>query len=83
MIYNMYAIKDELNGFYFPVHYPNDETAKRAFLMQCNENEIIKTSPTDFSLWRIGEYQSDNGTVIPYTESEHKLIMRGESNASN
>lgn len=72
----IYAIKDELNGFTPPLPLPNNEIAKRYLKDQYNENPTIKNSPKDFSLWYIGEFDTELGRMIP---NEKKLIERAEN----
>lgn len=73
---SMYAIKDELNGFTTPIPFPNDEIAKRYLLDQVKENPTIKNSPKDFSIWHIGEFETEQGRMLP---GENKLIERAEN----
>lgn len=76
MIYNMYAIKDEVaDDFRAPVPFlekRSDEIAERWFKQSIIDNR----QPSDYSLWRIGKYNSDTG----YLEREETLhlIARGE-----
>lgn len=72
----MYAIKDELNGFTTPIPFPNDGIAKRYLLDQVKENPTIKNSPKDFSIWYVGNYDSELGKMLP---EEHKLVERAEN----
>lgn len=76
MILKMYAIKDELNGFTTPIPLPNDEIAKRYLLDQVKENPTIKNSPKDFSIWYVGEFDSELGRMLP---DENKLVERAEN----
>lgn len=62
MILNMYAIKDELNGFTAMIPFNNDELAKRYLFDQYIENPVIKNTPKDFSIWRIGAFDIETGT---------------------
>lgn len=76
MILKMYAVKDELNGFTTPIPFPNDEIAKRYLLDQVKENPTIKNSPKDFSIWHVGEFDSELGKMLP---AENKLVERAEN----
>ncbi len=73
---SMYAIKDELNGFTTPIPFPNDGIAKRYLLDQVKENPTIKNSPKDFSIWYIGEFDSELGKMNP---EENRLVERAEN----
>ena len=79
LILNMYALKDELNGFAPPIPFNNDEIAKRYFKEMCAENITVKYSPMDFSIWHIGEFNTTTGTITSGTGPT--LIMRGETKA--
>ena len=74
----MYAIKDELNGFTCPIPIVSDEIAERYFKDQMIGNPTMTNTPKDFSLWKVGEFDSDTGL---YTNNElgHTLIQRGEN----
>lgn len=69
----LYALKDEHTGYAPPTVFPNEEVAKRWFKEMKTENITVKLSPSDFSLWQIGEYDSETGEI----EQEKKLIERG------
>lgn len=73
MTLNMYAIKDELNGFITPIPFPNTETAQRYFREQKTNNLTIKETPSDFSLWEMGTFDNETGEYI----SNVKMIERG------
>ena len=81
MILKMYALKDELNGFTSPIPFTNDEMAKRYLRDQFEANPTVKNTPKDFSIWRVGEYESDTGVFKG--EAENVLIERAESYGSN
>lgn len=64
MIMDMYAIKDELNGYTVPIPMYSEEVAKRYLKDQYEGNPTIKNSPEDFSLWKVGTFDSDTGTFM-------------------
>lgn len=76
MIFKIYAIKDEVaDEFRAPVPFlekRSDEVAERWFRQAIKENE----QPSDYSLWRIGAYNSDTA-YLEREETPH-LIARGE-----
>ena len=80
MILQMYAVKDELNGFAPPIPITNDELAKRYLRELYENNPTVKTSPKDFSIWRVGDFDSELGRMIP---DENKLIERAENYGGN
>lgn len=69
----MYAMKDELNGFVPPIPFPNDEIAKRYLKDNVESNPTVKNTPEDFSMWYLGEFDTELGRMIP---NENKLIER-------
>lgn len=64
MIMEMYAIKDELNGYTCPIPFMSEELAKRYMKDQYNGNPTIKNSAEDFSIWKIGTFDSESGTFM-------------------
>lgn len=72
----MYALKDELNGFTTPIPFMNEELAKRYLKDQYMSNPTVKNSPLDFSLWRVGEFESETGE---YTQTKIELVERANS----
>lgn len=67
MIYSLYAVKDDLCDFLAPVCHPNDPVAMRAFQYAFStfgtDSSIGAFRPTDFSLYRIGTYDTLKGLV--------------------
>lgn len=61
----LYSMKDELNGFTCPIPLPNDEIATRYLKDQTNENPTIRNSPEHFSIWKVGEFDSETGKIQP------------------
>lgn len=61
MIYAIYSINDALTGFASPTLQNNDAAAMRSFA------EVFKDvfSPADYSLWKIGNFDTDTGEIIP------------------
>ena len=70
----LYAIKDELNGFTAPIPINNDESAKRYFKEMKTHNATIAIQTGDFSIWYIGEFETENGEI---TNHKPELIERG------
>lgn len=75
MTLEMYAIKDELNGFAPPIPLPNEETAKRYFKEMLKTNATMQIQPNDFSIWYVGEFYTETGMLT--NETDIKLIERG------
>lgn len=65
MLYNIYSIKDEKTGFLTPTIDVNDDSALRNFQYACmNADSLFFTFPSDYSLYRLGQYESDIGHII-------------------
>ena len=78
MILTMYAIKDELNGYTTPIPFLSEELAKRYMKDQIESNLTIKNSLKDFSLWKIGAYDTETGK-FQQSEKSVTLIERAEN----
>ena len=76
MILHMYALKDELNGFTAPIPLPNLEMAKRYLKDQALSNPTVSNTPEDFSIWFIGDYDTELGRMIP---DEITLVERARN----
>lgn len=64
MVYNIYSVRDVKTGFANPFVDVNDESAKRGFFFAFSQNSsIINFSPADFSLYKIGTFDSSSGSV--------------------
>ena len=61
MILQMYALKDELNGFTSPIPLMNDEIAARYLKDQYKTNPTIQNSPEHFSIWAMGTFDTETG----------------------
>lgn len=74
----LYEIKDDLSGFAAPMEFINDDIADRWFRGHVTNNDYLKNNSKDFSLWRVGECDTETGTLIGYPEAELSLIRRAE-----
>lgn len=63
-IFNVYAIKDALNGFGTLSVDANDDVAKRNFAFAVSSG-ILSFSASDYSLFRIGSYNIASGHLEP------------------
>lgn len=69
MIYGLFAIKDTKSEFFKPFTHFNEQTALREFgLMVNNKANAISDNPADYELWRVGQYDTTTGTIVPQTE---------------
>ena len=60
----LYAMRDNVQGFLIPQAYMNDATALREFQLLCNKKETVYGfRPSDFSLYKIGEFDTETGYV--------------------
>lgn len=70
MIFGLYAIKDELSEF-APTLMPfeEDAQAKRWFRDYTDNNSLIKKNPEDYSIWKVGIFDTKTGqtneTILP------------------
>lgn len=74
----VYAIRDVRSTFTSLTVDTNDATASRNFahaVMQVGS--IMHSHPQDFSLYRLGEFDTDTGVLIPL--SPIQLVMDGVS----
>lgn len=78
MILEMYAMKDELNGFTTPIPFMSEEIAKRYLKDQVLGNPTVKNTAEDFSLWKIGTWDSESGTFIMEPNGLH-LVERAKN----
>jgi len=76
MIFNLYAVKDELSEYASPITIQDDEQAKRYFREMCINNKMISNNPEDFSLWLVGNFSTVSGEVQP---TKPRLIIRAKS----
>lgn len=61
MVYPIFSINDALVGFQSPTIMNNDAFAMRAF----KENFDDVKNPADYSLWKIGDFDTVTGEIIP------------------
>lgn len=63
MLYNFYSVHDKVVGAYnAPTIFVNEEAAKRSFrALQEKRPDIAQ----DLTLWNIGTFEDETGTIIP------------------
>lgn len=65
MIFDMYAIKDELTGrFLEPQFFRSEDEAKRNFAYNINNIPMWKDNSADYSLYKLGSFSEDEGYLI-------------------
>lgn len=73
----LYAIHDALNGFGSPFVDINDATAQRNFAYAVNNNNDMSFSPSDYDLYKVGEFDHEKGVLLPC--SIPVLVVKGVS----
>jgi hypothetical protein len=82
MIYNIYAMRDELTGFLPPTYDINDAAAMRNFRVAIlRSSDSIHYMPSDYSLYHLGVFDSDTGKLM--VDEVPTFLMRGESAADS
>ncbi|UPW41468.1 nonstructural protein [Dipodfec virus UA23Rod_1217] len=78
---SMYSVKDHLTGFMSPVLEQNDAVAMRNFAMACDisrsDKSLMSWKPSDYSLYRIADFDSDTGALTPLIPPV--LVCNGDS----
>ena len=65
MKFKIYSIRDVHTGFMSPTLEQNDNVAMRNFAHACkNIGSVMNSSPADFSLMCIGEFDVETGSII-------------------
>lgn len=66
MKYPVYAVRDIKAGFGAPEVSLNEGTMVRTFSQRINqEGSVLAFAPKDYSLFRIGDYDTDSGKFDP------------------
>lgn len=66
MIYGVYAMRDVKVGFLTPTFDVNDQSAQRNFCHAVlSTDSILSSFANDFSLYKLGEFDSDTGVLDP------------------
>lgn len=66
MKYPMYSIRDAKVGFMTPTIDQNDASAARNFEHAVhNVASLMNSHPADYALYRIGEFDTESGAVVP------------------
>lgn len=76
MISGLYSIKDERTEYDVPFPARSDEEAKRMLAnLTKNEDCIVARFAEDYSLYKLGDFNSENGCIIGF---EPKLLLRAK-----
>ena len=67
MKYGIYSIRDSASGvFTAPTIDLTDNSAIRAFSQAANNSDsMMNFCPSDFSLYRVGTFNVESGTIVP------------------
>lgn len=77
MVYPVYSYRDVKTGFGAPHIEANDPAAVRSFSAAINmDSGVMSFSPSDFDLYKIGEFDMNSGELIPCIP---KIIVSGQS----
>lgn len=72
MTYGVYSFRDNKTSFGQIWYDVSDEAAKRGFAMMINNGDgIMGFAPSDFDLFKIGEFDSQNGQLDPIWPIEY------------
>lgn len=64
-VFKVVAVKDELtNNFLQPTFIESIEESERLFAYQINTIGLWKENPEDYSLYHIGSYDQETGSII-------------------
>lgn len=77
MVFGVYSIKDDCSTFLNPTCSISDASAIREFKVTLDDakNQIMHFNKGDFSLYRIGDFDSETGLLISYVAP--KVLYRG------
>lgn len=66
MIYPIYCVRDNKVGFQPQMLVEqNDASAMRGFKYAVNAEGLMNYSPSDFDLYKIGEFDTEKGSLVP------------------
>lgn len=69
MVWNVYAVKDELSGeFLQPIFVEDDVLATRDFKYKINNIDSWKYNSSDYSLYRLATFDTKSGIYVPDIE---------------
>ena len=81
-VFKVVAVKDELtNSFMNPTFIESIDEAERLFRYQINQIPLWKENPEDFSLYHIGSFDQETGSLIgiaPVKVAGGRSVIRKE-----
>ena len=64
MTYGLYSLRDACTGFLNISLDNNNQTATRNFAHAAkNTDSLFFTNPSDYTLYKLGEFESDTGSI--------------------
>ena len=79
MMYGVYAVLDKKTGYLPPQIDLNDASAIRNFNHACRSTDsLMYSSGSDYELYKIGEYNTDNGS---FELIEKEFLANGEDHS--
>lgn len=75
----LYEMRDKLSGYTTPIPFTKKEIAMRYFKEQVKNTITVKTTPSDFEMYKVGEFDSDTGKVTML--ENYELVAKGEDYA--
>lgn len=63
MKYPLYSVRDVKQAFWPPQVEQNEAVAVRNFSLMVNTNSITAFTPSDFDFYKVGEFDSQKGTI--------------------
>lgn len=75
----IFAVRDQYTGYGQPFSCQSDAVAMRDFRIAVNasKDSLMHSSPGDFDLFRLGEFDPETGIIIP--ENAPVLVVSGFS----
>lgn len=78
MTFGVFAIYDQKTGYLTPTFEPNDMTAERNFEHACgNRSSVLWSHPSDFSLRKIGIYDTESGLITALSDGVRTIAEAG------
>ena len=77
MIYPVYSVRDQLNGFGQLLVDTNEATAIRNFQNGIAQNVGMQNNLKDYDLYQLGEYDTETGVITPIQPI--KMIVSAQS----
>lgn len=74
MTMRMYVIRDRYTRFGFPMPFESNDEAKRYFANRIKEVPLMRDNPQDFTLYYVGIFNLDTGTITP---TEEPILIEG------